>query len=209
MPPKKMYRKKKGYRRKRYYKKYPISKPLGRVTTITRNRFVTTIDAPTGALPLLGSFQFAINDLPSYTEFTNLWDEFKICRITLHFVPRYMTNSIGSVAAYRVPMFAYIVDKNDANVPTSLDELLQYPACKVTNGLKTLRISFVPRVSTYLYTGGASGYASKVSYVDCNYPATLHYGFKYYFENTATGGANVICSYNIWASYKIRLRGVR
>ena len=88
-----------------------------------------------GINPTYGTFNFSINDMPGYTEFTALFDSYKITGIKLLLIPYTQTQSISTSSlnnARNVPFF-YVIDRTDATMPTSVDEILEYQDHKISN----------------------------------------------------------------------------
>lgn len=113
-------------------------------------------------------YNFSLNDLPSASEFTNLYDMYKINCVKITFLPQQTSSiSIGTInnpnASSR---FFSVIDYNDATAPTSIDELRQYQSCRMTPILrKHKRIIFKPKIldsngfsiSPWLSTASAPG----------------------------------------------------
>lgn len=202
MPIKKRYyrRRRKIVKRKR---KMPLFRPLGRNTVVTRGVFLGNLTSST--VPTFSSYQFALSDLPNNSEFTNLFDEYRILKVSIMFIPYLI--STNTSANNPVPIFAYVVDKDDAGTPSSLNDLLQYPACKVQSVLRRASVKFVPRISAAVYGGPATtSYGSKVMWLDCSNSGVPHYGLKVHIGSTTAGA---VFGHQIYAKYTIGLRGVR
>lgn len=205
MPPKKIYRtkKRKGYRRKRY-RKYKIGRFGKTYTRIIRTVSLGTI-ASAALTNTYGAIQLSLDQLPSYTEFTNLFEEYKIDKIVLKFYPAQMTENDNGTAA-STPIFMYAIDKSDATAPASLNEMYQYAGLKIVNVLKPFTFKFYPCWSQYAYTGGASGYGTARGFLSCDYPAVKHYGVKYVMGLSGVASSS---GYNVFAVFHMAFRGIR
>lgn len=101
------------------------------------------------ALPTFAAYNFSLSDLPNSTEFTSLYDMYKINCVKISFIPQQTQSiSIGSInnpnASAR---FFSAIDYNDGSAPTSLDDLRQYQSCKMTPILRThKRVIFKPKI---------------------------------------------------------------
>lgn len=101
------------------------------------------------ALPTFSAYNFSLSDLPNSTEFTSLYDMYKINCVKISFIPQQTQSiSIGSInnpnASAR---FFSAIDYNDGSAPTSLDDLRQYQSCKMTPILRThKRVIFKPKI---------------------------------------------------------------
>lgn len=195
-------------KKKQYKKKYVAPKrtigPLGRTSKFIRGCYVGTITSSVSAVTY-GSYSFSLADLPSSSEFTNLFDEYKIAKITLQFIPAYVqvNNTVGKIS----PWFMYCIDKDDVATPSTYTTILQYPSHKVISMTKGFTVSFAPRVATALYNGGVTtAYGSDARFIDTASDAVPHYGFKYGVDLSTDANSY---KYNIFAKYTIHVRGVR
>lgn len=95
------------------------------------------------------AFNFSLDDLPNVTEFTSLYDMYKINCVKITFIPQMNTSvSIGSInnpnASAR---FFSAIDYNDGTAPTSVDDLRQYQSAKYTPILRQhKRVIFKPKI---------------------------------------------------------------
>lgn len=131
--------------------------------------------------PFVAGYSFALDQLPNYTEFTNLYDSFRINFIVqkwhLKIDPSAQT---ATTASY--PKLYWVVDNDDSTAPSNLNELRQHSRCKmaVMNPNRPVTIKFRPSVLMQAYEGAtATAYVPKwKQYIDCNDFATPHYGLK-------------------------------
>lgn len=82
----------------------------------------------------LTGYNFSLSDLPNSSEFTNLFDMYKINAIKISFVPQVTENiSSGSLNnPYASSRFFSCIDYNDSAAPTNIDAIRQYANCKYT-----------------------------------------------------------------------------
>lgn len=125
-----------------------------------------------------GAYNFSLADLPNYTEFTSLYDQYKINCVKLTFLPQMNTSvSIGTInnpnASAR---FFSAIDYNDGSTPTSSDDIRQYQSCKVTPILRIhKRVIFKPKI---LDTNGFS----IAPWMSTATPSANYFGLKYAIE---------------------------
>lgn len=137
------YRKKRVYRKKRPVKRYRrkyskrIPRSLGnsqqKVFYYTRYASLGTIAYVSGSTQYGGSV-FSLDQLPNYSDFTNLYDFYKIKGIKISFIPTAnvtlgTNTATNGLTLYNNRIFT-VIDYNDAGVPTSIDELREYKNCK-------------------------------------------------------------------------------
>lgn len=199
--------KKKIYRRKklRRIKKVPRSLNMGGITKLKRSRFIQVISATTLG-PTYYALQFALSDFTTVNEFTQLFEQYRITKIRLQFMPKFLTeNSMVNINA-NVPFIIVAPDPDDANVPVSANEIWQKAGCRTIQGNKPFTVNIYPKAATYLYTGAASGYGPSNNWINCDYPGVLYYGLKIVMEQT---GVNGFYQYNIIGTYSLEFKGVR
>lgn len=132
--------------------------------------------APAGT-DTFGAIQFTLNQLPNYTEFAQLYDQYKIKGVKVKLVPKYNSVDISSPGSTQL---LTVLDYDDANAPTAVNDLLQYQNMKMTTSNRIHSRYLVPRCNTEVSnaTLGAAS-APKVQWIDCGYPTVLHHGIKY------------------------------
>lgn len=141
--------------------------------------------------PTLYATNFSLNDIPGYTEFTNLFDFYKINKIRFRLIP-YQTesNSTGTVNnAGNVPIFS-VVDTSDSTAPASVEELCEYQDHKITNLYSGIDVYFTPK-----FADATS--AMRDGYVACTNPSQNWYGFKFAIPPTT----NSMTYYLVWTFY--------
>lgn len=188
-----------GYKRtyrKRFTRKYRYSKRGQKIFLYKRHTGIFGVIQAQASLETFGALNFSLNDLPNYTEFTNLYDMYKINCVKVTFWPQQtISNSLGSVnnPAGNARFFSAI-DYNDGTQPTSVDELREYQSCKFTTVLKPhKRVIFKPKIlDTSSYS--ISPWMSTAS------PSSNYFGLKYAIEaisstNTPQMAYSVECKY--------------
>jgi len=129
-------------------------------------------------------YQFQLDQLPNYTEFTNLFDMYRINYVVMRFIPtgtQVQTNVDGNNE--EVPLMYVVIDYNNAGVPADQNELKQYGNCKVMAINRPFTLKFRPRTATPVYRDGASSaYLQNDAklWLDCNYADIPHYGVRLY-----------------------------
>jgi len=142
--------------------------------------------------------------LPSVTEFSNLFDSWRIEKVTVRIdVPMGLSNSAGS--SFLVPQILYAPDYNDSGAASKTD-LLQYPQAKVHNfqkdGFTPFMIEFSPRALLEVPSGVVSTAYSSLplgSWFRTSNMDSQHYGIKMLFDNYgSTNNANYPVEFTIW-----------
>lgn len=152
-----------------------------------------------------GALSFKLSDLPNYSEFTALYDEYRIKAVKIMFVPTMnvaTANATSGTTAGFVPVPALYtwIDNDDNTAPTTITQGQQYQSFKCHGLLDRMRCrSVVPEVSTALYgSGGAfTSYGQvKNQWIDNNSPSVVHFGLKFGIINPANqGNFDVVLTY--------------
>lgn len=157
--------------------------------------------------------------LPSYTEFTNLFDNYRIDRIACWCLPTWDSANVTSAAtqsASGLPWLFHAVDYDDASV-TQSTAIMQYGNCKMTqlsgDNSKIMR-SWIPRSQTAAQAGGANAGGlrpAKLAWVDTASTNVTHYGLKIALDNQAGAltANQVLGSLNFVFKYWISCKNTR
>lgn len=160
------------------------------------------------ALGVKRTLSFGLSDLPNYTEFTNLFDQYKINAIKLTFIPRFTGADINPLGtALAVPRIWSVIDYDDASTLTDQNDAYQYQNCKTHMMHKPFSIYLKPKVAAEVYQSTiATGYGAKRMYIDCSVPSVPHYGVKLYVEPTPYDGQFTV---SVIAKFYLSMKQVR
>jgi len=176
-----------------------------------------SITAAGVATGISNAYQFTLDSLPNYTEFTALYDLYKINGIKLSFVPsasEYINSTTSSVTAQNgFQRFNTVLDFDDTSVPVSENELLQYASLKTTPGWATHSRYFKPRVNTVVegIVGATLGSASTApKWISTLNPEVEHLGIKVFVPPPIAGSSiGAAITYTVYATYYITCRNVK
>lgn len=132
-----------------------------------------------GINPSLGTFNFSLNDLPSYTEFTALFDLYKIERIEIEWYPEYTVLSDGGVTSPAVNVQLNTAIDPAGNSVAAVTDVLQYRTLHATGISKTHKRDFVP---AYLM----DGVSPCACYISTGSPSSNLWGVVYGVLPTGT-----------------------
>lgn len=125
--------------------------------------------------------------LPNYTEFTALYDQYRIDYVECQFYFSNNTSSVNSPAT-TMPIMYLAKDYDDSNIANYTD-LQQYSTMKCwqlgnrTNSDGKFVIYVKPNVDVALYQGLTTGYSrGKSQFVDTSSPQVPHYGIKIAYD---------------------------
>jgi len=153
-----------------------------------RNCTLTSLTAfPEGGLaPSSGTgYQFQLDQLPNYAEFTALFDAYRINCVVVRF------NAMNTVFKGETdennadtPTVYAAIDYNGASAPGSADEMKQYANVNVFPMYQARSFKIRPRLAIPVYRDGAtSAYIQQPrQWIDCNYADVPHYGLRVWIQ---------------------------
>lgn len=151
--------------------------------------------------------QFQLDQAIDYTDFTALFDRYKIVGVKLKVM--YQCNSAMSAYPGALPIMTYAFDCDDNTSPANKNAVATklYAKTRVLNANRPFTIFFKPRITKQVYHGGiTSGYTSeKSTWIDCSNPDVAHYGMKIWINNWLTD-TDVANKLTITPTYYISLK---
>jgi hypothetical protein len=179
-----------------------IPMQIGRPKPFTTSRTVLagTVNAST-TTDTFGAVAVSLSTLPNSTEFTTLFDAWRILEIYVTFLP---IAPLSNTAAY--PALYTVIDLDDANTPAAVTDLTQYETCQTTVGRSLTTRVFSPRFNI-----GTTGVrAEPFAWIDVASSTTNYYGLKYAMPTLGTTGFGAGTPvYQIDVRAVIQLREVR
>lgn len=112
----------------------PVYRPVYKFSRTINERYDFSTD---GINPTLVAFVFTLDQLPDYTDFTRLFDMYKIQKIEIQWNPEYTELTDAALVSNAVNVYVNsVVDLTDASAPSSVDELLQSQQLQQTSVTK-------------------------------------------------------------------------
>lgn len=185
--------------------------PLGQVVTIKRSYYSGSL-ASNGntAQNFTGlGLSFNVSDLPNYTEFSNLFDQYRIRWVAIRVIP---INNVAyaNTEGVQLPDVLAAVDMDDATAPVDLNAMHQYSNCVVFGAMAAPRtIGFRPAIAGVCYQGAtAVGYTVRQN--DWVNMANLvpWYGIKFGVHNELDHTA-ITYKYRLFITLTMEFRGIR
>ena len=152
------------------------------------------------------SLDFQLRDLVDYTDFTTLYDKYKLAFVKVRIIP--LATSVSTAAAYssvfsQSSMIIHsILDSDDnANAPPTaagVDQLRQYQTYKVANLIANAQrgVTRVVRPSILMAVNDSAGTAvgSRISkgWLNLGNSSVPHFGIKYIFEGISGGSGGPV-----------------
>lgn len=186
---------------------------------------ITDIVAGIAGAAANGSYVFSLDQLPNFTEFTNLFDQYRINKVVLKLIPQFnqSTYNVGhpsstipsGLPAGRNPRLFIANDYDDDTVPANADVLRQYANVKVYPVMnnKTITHIITPATQMQAYeTLASTGYVPKFKqWINCSDNNVPHYAVKWSLENTAAifNDPALQCTFfKVEATFYVAFKGV-
>lgn len=218
MAPRTRYGKKKRMLRRRKFVKRGYRKGAARVNLknqvhyFSRKVNLGSIVSVGLNTPTLTSLSFKLNDVPNVSEFTALFDQFKLSYVKLMFKLNQDPSAQTAVNAFYPTMY-HSVDHDDVSAPTSLNDMREHGRTRMTV-LRPNRYSVVKIKPSVLFEVSRNSGAGTTTFVpkwrqwvDMAHPDTIHYGLKYALDNTFNLNPNY--SLEVQAQYWFQCRDTR
>lgn len=185
------YKPRRNIRRKRPYRRRRIMR--SRLTKRTllvhhfKRTFTLTPIVVSGASPVFGATTFNLSQLPNSTDFTNLFDMYRINKIVCKFVPNHDNSNIGAAL---IPNFHTVLDYTDATAPASLNAMYEYANWRMSRGIAIHKRVFSPASLDFVNaTAGANaGNPTWKQWISTSAPTIEHYAIKYAAEQAVATG---------------------
>jgi len=153
--------------------------------------------------------RFSLSDLPGSSDFTNLFDQYRITAVEIVYV--FSTHILASQARY--PRITFSVDYTDASTPASENAVLEYQNSETYQfgqTKHTFKRMFKPRAALAAFEGAFTGYgaAPPNMWFDCSDSGVQYYGVKEWvsnFNSTLNTGAII----NVYARYHMDFKNAR
>lgn len=160
---------------------------LGGLTTTSNNGLFlgTPVAAPggSGLYDVPFSVLGRLDELSAYTEFTNLFDQYRIDSVKV----QVQTWNASNAPATPLPYVQYLTDKDDAALPSIslMREKMGVKTKYFSANRPAITMGFRPRVASEVFSNGVStGYGvGRPMFVNSTYPSVEHYGLKGVIRN--------------------------
>jgi len=153
----------------------------------------------------LGAFSFVLSSLPGVSNFTNLYDQYRVAKLTFHFINQQTTQATGA-AGSTTPILFVAADYDDDTAWGSLSTALQYENLAYVPFYKELVYSVKPRVALAAYSGVFTSFANADSqWIDAASTGVKHYGIKY---GISSGTAGTISGWRVLVTVDLEAREV-
>lgn len=153
------------------------------------------------------AYAFQLDQVPAYTDFTSLFDQYRIVQVRVRFIPTGQQEIVPTETSY--PEILSCIDYDDATVPGNADTLRQYSTCMICPVGTYFERVIRPRFATSAYSGvfGSFAIAPQTQWIDAASPSVQYYGLKTYVTPPTITTGNITL-YNTECEYTIQCRNV-
>lgn len=159
---------------------------MSTVHSFKRMASVATIAGNVAYTPYLAAYNVSLNQLINSSDFTALYDHYKINFVVVKF---WFRNDPGAQTASSstYPKLYWYRDQDDDTAPGSLNEIRENNRSRVAvmNPNRPVTIKYKPNTLQVIYDSAVSSNYRPVwnAWLDCAVPATKQYGFKWAIDD--------------------------
>jgi len=148
-----------------------------------------------------GGYVFSLSELPEIGAINQLYEAYRIDKVTLHFIPTGNPANNGQFPAPLYMAFDQIVN----TTPTALSTLLDYSGLKIVTPGTRAQITFRPRPA--VSSGGSDSVlpSDRSSWISITNTSLGHYGLRYFIPSSTLYASSY--SWRVTGEYHISLRG--
>lgn len=150
-----------------------------------------------------GYFKFKLNDLPNSTDFTNLYERYKIIGVKLRFIPQKGDGAEVGTNAYMSPLAIAV---NRGNISLTADDrtfanLLETQDARIYSTQKPFSV-YIPYPKFYAPGDGITQAQEKSGWLQKSASAVHHFGLQYAWQFSAA--AAVSSSMTVIGTYYVK-----
>lgn len=151
------------------------------------------------------NLSFSLADVPNYTEFTTLYDQYSLRGVAFCLIPKFNVNTMVDI----VPPVWSILDY-DGTFPTTSTAMLQYQNLHMVRGQKWHKRYLKPRCLGVVYNAGLTNANApkKNQFIDTQDINVPHYGATIMLPPGNTGGDSPF-AYDLKVTYYLAFKNVR
>lgn len=208
MPPR---RQRKRMARRRPAVRRQVRRARQNVHYFKRTVYNTAYLTASSAAAVAAARNFRLVDLPAYTEFTALYDQYQIRSVKISLIPRAdSANVVNGSALQSIGNVWSCLDYDDGTSPANIDTLLQYPSLKRTQMTRIHTRSLKPKFVSQVYSSaGVVGYAiaPKNQWLDVGSSSVEHYGVKFWLDQIPSSSTSL--QYDAQITFNLAFKNVR
>lgn len=148
---------------------------------------------------------FRLSSLPDASDFTALYDQYRIRAIKWELLPRGNSVDLGTAGSQQTRLFS-VIDYDDGVIPTSIGQLTQYQNLKVTSTTQKHVRYFRPMIRREIQIApGSTGHEPTRAWIDMTNSTVDHFGVKLALQGPVSG----TITYDVLVTYYLAFKNVR
>jgi len=158
-------------------------------------------------------YSFKLDNVINPTDFTNLYDSYKINKVTLYLERQINQTNSASLFAPSNKRIRVVHDYNDNNLLTNEDQYLEYSNCKSypAVGNRPITITLYPKINNGVLNagGGVNAFTSMSSskvWLNVDDDEVPHFGLKIFIPAQIAGATEAVPLFVVRAKYHISLK---
>lgn len=173
----------------------------------TRSQFASGVVTVVAGTDAFIASPFQLSNLADVTDFTNLYDMYKILKVKYTLMPRGNSSDVGILAgAGASTRVCSVLDYDDSLAPVSFNQLCQYSNIKWTSATQNHSRTIVPKFLREVSTGlGTTANEIATGWINCTNNNVYHRGIKLGIQAPSSGSA----VYDLLVKYTLAFKGVR
>lgn len=144
-----------------------------------------------------------LNQVPGYTEFTNLYDLYRIVAMKIRLSPRANSAEVGTNQGI-VKVFSCI-DYDGGTAPSVVADILQFQNLKVTKSTQDHVRYWKPKFNADTAAIVGTGNLNTTGWLDCDNATVAHHGMKFVIQQLPAGNQ----TWDIYVTYYLAFKNVR
>jgi len=139
----------------------------------------------------LYSFQYTLDQIPDYTQFTSVFDQYRFNSVDVRVLP--ITTAIPPAAAVSTSVIWVAVDYDDSATPASVSSVQNYSNVSFATPGRSITFSLRPKFLTTIQTNGGTSVNAGMGagWINCSQPSIPHFGVKVAVTQCASTNVNV------------------
>jgi len=152
-----------------------------------------------------GVVTFALSDMVNYTEFTALFDQYRITNVRLILIGQPNDQETGPTPI-TTPVLLLARDFDDNTAWTSAGQAFQYEDLTFVQMGKRISFSLKPRIAVAAYSGTFTSYANMSSqWIDAASTNVAFFGVKWCIQQVSSGA---VSGWRCYCEYDLECRSV-
>lgn len=150
-------------------------------------------------------YVFKLSDLSNYTEFTNLFDQYRINAVKFQIVPGF--NGTDAITQTSLLSIHSAIDHNDVTDPVNVSDLMQYDTYRRTRATRGHKRYFKTNLLTPISDSGGDT-TTWGKWVSTENPGAEYYGLKLFIDRPYFVNESNAINFEVYATLYFQCKSV-